>query len=562
MAVVFEGADVATYATAGSRTLTFVNVSPASGDLLLFVYANSGGNPLTSDPSWTEVYESDLGTTLASGAFYKISDGTETSVSFSTATGNNTVKVLHFSGLASSSVLDDYGIDDSEHATASTTCFSGTATATQAAGYAVAAHISRDQRFVESTKISVDNSFSYISSDQSNPTNYPGIEVSSKSYSSTGDYSVTQTTTDTGDENIGWIFLFKEASGGATTVTLAQASESDSVQPITSRKIKSFGQATETDSAQAITPSLEGVIEVPLSQTSETDLAQAFTKRKIKGFGQVTETNESTRFTKAKNKRHNGPALETDTAQPITGRKIKAFGQASETDFAQAISSPGVKRVTVNQASETDAVQAIARIKRKAFGQVSETDLSQAVTKRKIKALGQNLEIDSAAPITFVGTKYIPLGQVVETDFAQPITAPSLAPPAISGGGGGWPFQVPYLKSELEKKPSKRKTEKAKPPKPVRDSLLDAIAQTLPEPAKEQEPITAIKPTEVVKSATVAAPVVDQSAEVAELRNLVTQMQTQIAELSQAVIDMQLELQQGLEDAEALAVIGATMGDL
>jgi hypothetical protein len=182
--------------------------------------------------------------------------------------------------------------------------------------------------------------------------------------------------------------------------------------------------------------------------------------------------------------------------------------------------------------------------------------------------LGQNLEINSASPIAFIGTKYIPLGQVVETDFAQPIIAPSPTPPAISGGGGGWPFQVPYLKSELEKldkKSTKRKAEKVKPPKPVRDSLLEAIAQTLPEPAKEQEPIAVIKPAEVAKPAPVAAPqpvAQDLSADIAQLAKSIQAMQVQIMELTQATISMQLQLQQGLEDIEALTLIGATMGDL
>jgi hypothetical protein len=138
----------------------------------------------------------------------------------------------------------------------------------------------------------------------------------------------------------------------------------------------------------------------------------------------------------------------------------------------------------------------------------------------------------------------------------------------VSAGGGGWPFQVPYLKSELEKlekKSAKRKAEKTKPPKPVRDSLLEAIAQTLPEPAKEQEPIAVIKPIEVAKPAPIAAPqpaVQDLSADIAQLAKSVQAMQAQIMELTQATISMQLQLQQGLEDIEALTLIGATMGDL
>lgn len=166
------------------------------------------------------------------------------------------------------------------------------------------------------------------------------------------------------------------AAGGGHTVTVNQASETDTAQPISRLKTKAIGQ------------------------NSETDLSQAITKRKQKTLGQSSET---------------------DLAQPINRNKLKILGQTTETDLSQPITRVGAKLVAVNQVSETDLAQPINRLKTKLLGQAAETDLAQAIAKLKFKTLGQPSEIDLSQPIHWKVQRLV--NQVSEIDLARPIAA-------------------------------------------------------------------------------------------------------------------------------------------
>jgi hypothetical protein len=122
--------------------------------------------------------------------------------------------------------------------------------------------------------------------------------------------------------------------GGAHVVSVGQASETDTAQAITRRKTVTVGQATETDTAQPITR----VKSKLLGQPSETDTSQPMVFATSQAVVQATET---------------------DSAQPITRRKTKTIGQASETDTAQPV-SVNPKRRLIGQASEADTAQTIS----------------------------------------------------------------------------------------------------------------------------------------------------------------------------------------------------------
>lgn len=114
---------------------------------------------------------------------------------------------------------------------------------------------------------------------------------------------------------------------------------------------------------------------VAVAQATETDTAQAITRVKRKTLGQPSET---------------------DAAQPITRVKRKTLGQPSETDTAQIIQvKPRVRQVT-----ETDTAQPLSKLKVKAVGQATGTNTAQPITGAKIKAIGQASQVEIAQPIT------------------------------------------------------------------------------------------------------------------------------------------------------------------
>lgn len=106
---------------------------------------------------------------------------------------------------------------------------------------------------------------------------------------------VTYTFNSTSSANaVGWAIALNPA---ALTVSVGQAVEIDTAQPVTGRAVATLGQATETDTAGVVTPVQAQIVAV-------------------------------------------GQAVETDTATPLTGRAVATLGQAVETDTAGAVSVP------------------------------------------------------------------------------------------------------------------------------------------------------------------------------------------------------------------------------
>ena len=201
-----------------SGTGTFVNISPVSGNLLVAVFNNGSGTAQADVSGWTKLTGG--AGSMSTYLFYRISDGTETSFTPNYGVGVETWKVLHFEGNATSAVLDDWDSDATNASGASTTCFSGTATATVTDALALFAAVSRDQRFMEAGTLSVNNSFTAISVATNTSLGIAsasaGIEIWGRDVTATGNYSCTETSTDTGDENIGILAIFKALAAPIT----------------------------------------------------------------------------------------------------------------------------------------------------------------------------------------------------------------------------------------------------------------------------------------------------------------------------------------------------------
>jgi len=174
-------------------------------------------------------------------------------------------------------------------------------------------------------------------------------------------------------------------------------------------EVIAVGQASETDTAQAIT--LPAPTVVAVGQGSETDTAQAITKV----LGAVTiAVNQAT---------------ETDLARPIAVSQgvIIAIGQATESDLAQSIAVYATATIALGQATEIDLAQIIllaGASQTISVGQATETDTAQTISSPTpiTIAVGQASEIELALAITLVNTLTGTLGQASETDLARAIT--------------------------------------------------------------------------------------------------------------------------------------------
>lgn len=163
------------------------------------------------------------------------------------------------------------------------------------------------------------------------------------------------------------LYAFSVAAGGGFTVTVNQASETDTAQAVSSLKVAELGQNSETDTAQTIS----AIKLVEVGQVIETDTSQAIAVAKSAAVAQVTES---------------------DTSQAISILKTLSVEQVSETDISQAVTA--YKSQVVGQATEIDTVQAVAILKTVAVGQVTETDTAQVIT-----AVGGNVTIGATVEL-------------------------------------------------------------------------------------------------------------------------------------------------------------------
>lgn len=209
------------------------------------------------------------------------------------------------------------------------------------------------------------------------------------------------------------LVIIPTASGH--TVTVNQATETDSVQAISRIKSKATGQATETDTAQAITRNRSKV----LALAAETDTAQLVSRLKTRTTNTATESDSARPLTSVKRKLI-GQATETDTALAVTRTKQKLLGLATETDSARSIVRLGAITGTVNTVVETDTARPLTHTKQRAIGLVSETSSAQAVTGSKIKGVGQIATSDTARPLVKIKTRVV--SRSSEADSALVIT--------------------------------------------------------------------------------------------------------------------------------------------
>ncbi len=143
------------------------------------------------------------------------------------------------------------------------------------------------------------------------------------------------------------------------------------------------------------------IVTVAIGQATETDSALAITHQKGKTIGQATETDSALAMTRNKSKTLS-QASETDTAIGLVGLHIHVIAQSFETDSAQAVAH--YKTLRLGQATETDTAFGLTGQHNTVIGQAEETDSTFSVTPAQVGVSTLASTADSAATLDSVAS--------------------------------------------------------------------------------------------------------------------------------------------------------------
>lgn len=217
------GVNQATNTTISRTYSTHAGGAPTAGNLLIACVSINVTPSSHTPPGWNEIQTSPLGSGNTFGSwYYKISDGTEDTVTWSWA-GSSTATLVITEWNDAVTTLDSSNEDVTDISTIVTTYDTGTATASESAGLAIA-------MFTADSGLNVDGGRAYNNSFVEDVASFAaasargGVFLASKAISATGSYSCQYTTTDTGDEGYGSIALFVTPSGGSFQAAWARGS--------------------------------------------------------------------------------------------------------------------------------------------------------------------------------------------------------------------------------------------------------------------------------------------------------------------------------------------------
>jgi len=210
------------------------------------------------------------------------------------------------------------------------------------------------------------------------------------------------------DDNSTWSCQtcgIKEASAGGISAPVGLATETDTAQSVTPQTplTVTIGLASETDSALSVSP--VSALTVNIDQALETDTAHSITP------SLATVLNI-------------GLAIEVDTALSVTPEVdlSVSLGIASETDTALSVTASAGTAVSVGLAAEVDSALTVTPVTNVSalIGLATETDSAQSVTPVSAISvnLGQASEADSALSISPISGLTVDLGIASELDQA------------------------------------------------------------------------------------------------------------------------------------------------
>ena len=213
--------------TVSPYTVSVTITSPTSGSLLVVAYSWAAGATLTAytTPSgWTPLTASPASTATATGAwFYKISDGTETSVVGSAdGAANQLIRgaYVEIEGPFAASPLDVTAENEANLNTFVASEASGT-TATTAQGdeCLVVFFSGISAQNIDGGRAYSNSFVEAIFASATLSTARPGVAIATLVVSTTGAYSCTYTTTDAGDKMYGAIATFNKQVSSAVLMS-------------------------------------------------------------------------------------------------------------------------------------------------------------------------------------------------------------------------------------------------------------------------------------------------------------------------------------------------------
>ncbi len=203
--------------------------------------------------------------------------------------------------------------------------------------------------------------------------------------------------------------LYYFIEGGGQTVTVGQASTTDTAFGVVPLRTYATGQAVETDSAFAATPERTH----PIGLVSSADTAFAVVHSRALQLAQASEA-DSAFAAQPLRTRAIGLASETDSALSVTSARARSIGLASEVDSAFA--TQPLRAYDIGQASEADTAFAVAVGAGIAIGQAIEIDSAFVIAHAKAVLLGLGIEADTAFALTI--ERLLSTGLAIEADSA------------------------------------------------------------------------------------------------------------------------------------------------
>ena len=186
--------------------------APTAGNLLVAIGSVDKTASYNDPPTgWTRVVSDNSNAGCSHQIIYKISNGTETSVTLTPVSVSRPQSAI----IAEYSGVDTLDVTaQNSQATPATTCASGTTAATTSAQALALAFFSSDSAQNVETGRSYSNGFNEYGFTGEASAGTPGTNLVDKALSATGTQTTTFTCLDTGDEQLGAIAVFYKASTG------------------------------------------------------------------------------------------------------------------------------------------------------------------------------------------------------------------------------------------------------------------------------------------------------------------------------------------------------------
>lgn len=205
--------------TSDTNISVTLDSAPTSGNLLLaYLTVDKSSGAITVPTGFTLILDQ-VNTDCSQAMAYKISDGSETTITWNFAT-SRTLKqcqYLEYSGL---DTLDVYAEANSGTSNVTSQTSGTTGTTAQSSAHAFAL-FSSDSKGNTDSGIAYTNSFTSTYTDPGSiPTGCSGLYSAEKVLSSTGTQETTFSTTGAGDQMIGAIAVFYQAGGAPAAKNL------------------------------------------------------------------------------------------------------------------------------------------------------------------------------------------------------------------------------------------------------------------------------------------------------------------------------------------------------